>query len=239
MFRLPSSVWVVLGLSIVLDLTLVHFHLERGGETFVFHLNHEHNVPAFYQGFKYLLASTAAFGLAYSDWISPQRITFFRSFWLLFWGLFGFFALDEVGLFHEHTEAYLLEFWPGLQNLLVRFAAAINYTGASWLVVYGLSGVLLLPVVIRTLLFSWRQYRPRSLWLYAGFALMIGGAVGVEYLTTAKIISDEQIIYEEAFEMLGLSVASVFVFGEFLRRTRSVQVLSARLPVSSLPESSE
>ena len=215
----PYALFAVVVL-VCLDLALIGLHVYFDWQFDFFNLDREHNLPTSYQGLKYIVLATSSFVVAYTSWLKPVASKFYAKFWLLLWGLFSFLCLDEMGLLHENIERHATDLFPSLEGFLQARAFDAGWSGASWILFYGVIGLLLLPLAGYMGYFAVRHLRPHWTYLALGFALVVFGAAGLEFLSTSGTSDyNTSIVFEEGLEMLGISVASTCVFQELARRT--------------------
>ncbi len=168
----------------------------------LFDLDGEQTIGAWWSGSQLLLAG-ALVGLAarsLADRSPPSRLFF----WFLAMGLV-FLSLDEVTSIHE-----------GLTSLSYKYAGWIpSFKGnhGAWISIYAVIAIALLAMTHKDIKFLWLECRLPSALVFAGFFLLVIGAVGIEVVGGYYGLIRPpalQVGLEEFLEMVG---GSVILFG--------------------------
>jgi hypothetical protein len=182
--------------------------------TFLFGLNGEGNIPAWFSGAQLLLIGLAFLVLA--SWIfqSDERIAALRRLFFTVGLAFVYLSADEVGQVHEKMSA-VAQSWHPLYLFEIRLLAAIGFKrrklhgGSIWIPLFAIVGLILLIWLWPQIKKAWKLWRKEILLLALGFAILALGATVVETvgnLLHSSIEREVQVGIEEMLELVGASV---------------------------------
>lgn len=220
--RLPRR---VLTLTLCADALLLLFHvavvlMPIGPASrplkFLFGLNGEGNVPAWYSGTQLLLVGLTFFALSLWFFQSDERLAPLRRLLVVFGTVFTYLSADEVGQIHERLSA-LVQSWHWLRMVEYRTLIALGrkagriHGGGIWIPVFVVLGAVLLWWLWPQIKSALRHWRREFVLIGVGFGVLVLGAVVIEALgaaipKTATTARDIEVGIEEAFEMAGVSV---------------------------------
>jgi hypothetical protein len=223
----PKTVARWLGI-LVLFLTLAHllgYVLEQStGRTyglFLFDLDRERNIPAFF-GAILLLSSALLLGIVALGHRKNNRPHFY---WAGLSLIFLFLALDEAAAIHE--------------NLISPVRNALNTSGAlyyAWVIPYGLLFLLLVTVYAR---FVWQLPPKTRLFFIIGGGIFVTGAIGFELIggyyadiwgtdTTSYALLT---MFEEFLEMSGITIF-IYALLDYIGQTFPKIQVAVQLPAA-------
>lgn len=164
-----------------------------------FHLDREANLPTWFSSTQLLLVGIMAFLTA----LLARRVSSTLQIQLcLFAAVFVFLSMDEASTFHETISIGAIKFD-------LPFVPSFNSHGA-WIVPYCLLALAFMLYLRRSILWVWRRDQAIVLCAALGFALFVGGAVGVEltsyYIDRSSLYGLIQVAIEEGMEMAGASL---------------------------------
>lgn len=183
---------------------------------FLFDLNGEGNVPAWFSGMQLLLIGLVFFVLALWFFQTDERVRPLRTLFLVGGLGFTYLSADEVGQIHENL-SQLLQAWHWLNvveiKLLARFGHKMHklHGGSLWIPLFAVIGVGLIWWLWPQLRLAWKLWRREILLLALGFGVLTLGATVVESLgdlipKTALLFRGIEVGVEESLELVGASV---------------------------------
>lgn len=218
--RLNPYVLFTVIILFVFDGLMIGLHLYFNWQYSFFNLDQEHNLPTTYQGLKYILLAAGCAVVAYTTWIRPVGEKFYAKFWGLLATGFAFLSVDEMGLLHENVERHATDLFPSLRPFLEERIFGAGYAGASWLIFYVAGALVLSPLLLYMAVFAYRKVGSHATYLVLGAVLVVLAAAGLEFLSTSgQATYNATMLWEESFELIGVSLAGLFVFEEVARRT--------------------
>lgn len=183
---------------------------------FLFGLNGEGNVPAWYSGTQLFLVGLTFFALSLWFFQSDERLAPLRKLLAVFGMVFTYLSADEVGQIHERLSA-LVQSWHWLRMVEYRTLIALGrkagriHGGGIWIPVFAVLGIALIWWLWPQIKLAMRHWRREFVLIGVGFGILVLGAVAVEALgaaipKTATAARDIQVGIEESIEMVGVSV---------------------------------
>lgn len=183
---------------------------------FLFDLNGEGNVPAWYSGAQLLLIALACFALSLWFFQRDERIAPLRRLFVVCGLAFTYLSADEVGQIHENC-SQILQSWHWLNLVEIRTLAALGrkvhrlHGGSLWIPIFLVGGAALLWWLRPQLRLAWKLWRREVLLLAIGFGTIVFGAVCVEMLGDmipkgADAMRLVEVGFEEGFELVGASI---------------------------------
>jgi hypothetical protein len=183
---------------------------------FLFDLNGEGNIPAWFSGAQLLLVGLAFFALAAWFFQSDERVAPLRRLFFVAGLAFTWLSADEVGQIHENLSA-MLQSWHPLNVLEIKLLAAMGkkvhklHGGSIWIPIFALIGIGLVWWLWPQLKLAWKTWRAETLLLGVGFGLLVFGAVVVESLGDlipkgATVLRLTEVGIEEGIELVGASI---------------------------------
>jgi len=181
------------------------------GEKNLFNLDIESNLPTLYQGLKIILVSFLSFDLFL---LTKEKNKYF---WLFLSFAFLFLGLDEVGQIHENIPTFLNEifFKSSIPNPY-DYVSQFGYQSTTWLPYY-IPFLLTFFVIVGVFLIRFfKNYWKKAVIFVSGVFLLVL-SLFVEYVNTKPHIMFQQgyntyVFWEEAFEILGISLILYFVY---------------------------
>jgi hypothetical protein len=183
---------------------------------FLFGLNGEGNVPAWYSGTQLLLVGLVFFALALWFFQSDERLAPLRKLFVVAGAVFTYLSADEVGQIHERMSA-LVQSWHWLRMIEYRALIAMGrkagriHGGGIWIPVFVVAGLALLWWLWPQIKLALKHWRREFALLGVGAAILVFGAVVIEMLGAAipkdaMGLRDIEVGIEETFETVGVSV---------------------------------
>jgi hypothetical protein len=205
---------------------------------FLFDLNGEGNIAAWYSGTQLLLIGLAFFGLALWFFRADERIAPLRRLFVVSGMAFTYLSADEIGQIHENLSR-LLQAWHWLNVVEIKLLARLGHKvhrlhgGSLWIPLFAVVGAALIWWLWPQLRLAWSLWRREILLLAVGFGVLAFGAVVVESLgdlipKTALLLRGVEVGVEESLELVGASVMLYAV-------TRILAAAGARLLPSTPP----
>ena len=213
---------------VILDIFFGYLHYLNGWTYHMFNLDVEHNLPTLYQGAKYFVLAWICWFLTY--YYAQTRRVPKRTFWGLLALTLTWLGLDELGMLHEFLlDVYLVELFPAWEAWQRTQILTRGYSPESsrWIISYAVLALCTLPLSLHWLNLGRRLYA-RRLWPLGIALVLLVGVVGLEYYGTSGVFGryyNRIISFEEGFEMVAISIAGLFVFGEFWPTHRRVRAL--------------
>jgi hypothetical protein len=183
--------------------------------TFLFGLNGEGNLPAWYSGTQLLLIGLSF--LLLSTWLfrEDERVAPLKRLFRVAGAVFVYLSADEIGQIHENFSR-VLQSWHWLYLVEIRGLAAIGikrhklHGGSFWIPLFAVIGIALLVWLWPQIVRGWQLWRREILLLGVGFAIMVFGATVIEtignFLPAESASRLIEVGVEETFEMFGASV---------------------------------
>jgi hypothetical protein len=184
--------------------------------TFLFDLNLEANVPAWWSGAQLLLIGITFLLLSAWFFQSDERIAPLRRLFFMVGLAFTYLSADEVGQIHENTSK-LLQSWHFLNLVEIRLLAALGHKvhklhgGSLWIPLFAIIGIGLIWWLWPQFKLGWKLWHREILMLALGFGVLVFGAVVVESLgdlipASAHLLHYIEVGVEEGLELIGASV---------------------------------
>lgn len=208
---------------------------------FLFGLNGEGNVPAWYSGTQLLLVGLTFFLLAAWFFQSDERLAPLRRLFVVSGTVFTYLSADEVGQIHERISA-LIQSWHWLRMIEFRVLIALGrkagriHGGGIWIAFFALAGIALLWWLWPQIKLALRLWRRQFVLLGIGAAILVFGAVVIEMLGAAipkgaVALRDIEVGVEETFETVGVTLI-------LYAAVRVLSAAGARLLPGSTPDPS-
>jgi hypothetical protein len=184
--------------------------------TFLFGLNGEGNVPAWYSGTQLLLVGLVFFLLSSWFFQSDERIAPLRRLLTVSGIVFTYLSADEVGQIHERMSA-LVQSWHWLRMVEYKTLIALGrkagriHGGGAWIPIFIVAGIALLWWLWPQIKVALRHWRTEFVLIGVGLGMLVFGAVFIEMLGAAipkgaLLLRDIEVGIEETFEITGVSV---------------------------------
>ena len=184
--------------------------------TFLFDLNLEANIPAWWSGTELLLIGITFLLLSLWFFQSDERIAPLRRLFLMVGLAFTYLSADEVGQIHENLSK-LLQSWHFLNLVEIRLLAALGHKvhklhgGSLWIPLFAIIGIGLIWWLWPQFKLGWKLWHREILLLAVGFGVLVFGAVVVETLgdlipSGAVTLRMLEVGVEEGLELIGASV---------------------------------
>jgi hypothetical protein len=184
--------------------------------TFLFDVEGEGNIPAWWSGAQLLLIGLVCFTLAMWFFQSDERIAPLRRLFLVTGLAFAYLSADEIGSIHEHVSE-MLQAWHWLNQVETKLLAALGkrvhrfHGGSLWIPLFAVIGVVLIAWLWPQFKLAWKLWRREMFLLALGFGVLVFGAVVLEGVgdfipPAAKLVKHMSVGFEEGLEMLGASI---------------------------------
>ncbi len=194
---------------IILELILVAFYvvtnivlidLPLGSIRKIFDLNQDLSIPAWFSSVQLFIVSLLLY-IAYSS--NQRKLELPSSFLLLGILFFVFLSIDEGAAIHEKITI-------AARKLDLNWLMFDGNSGA-WIAVYSFLGLVGGLVTFRYFRLLWKHFRHETQIALAGAFLFVMGAVGFEvisylFLQSGSTLHKVEVIFEELFEMSGISI---------------------------------
>ena len=206
--------------------------------TFLFDLNGEGNVSAWWQGSQLLLVALGFFALALWFFQSDERVAPLRRLFFVGGLAFAYLSADEIGQVHENT-SQLLQSWHWLNQVETKALAALGkkmhrlHGGSLWIPIFAIIGIALIWWLWPQLRLAWKLWHRQILLLAAGFGLLVFAAAVLESigdLLPAGVAGVRMIEVgvEETLESIGSSIVLYSVVSVLAQAGAGVLPGSAR-----------
>ena len=208
--------------------------------TFLFDLNGEGNVAAWFSGTQLFVIGLAFLLLALWFFQSDERIAPLRRLFFVCGLAFVYLSADEIGQIHENMSK-VLQSWHWLNQVETKFLAMLGkkmhrlHGGSLWIPIFVVVGVALIWWLWPQFKLAWKLWRTEIFLLAAGFGILAFGAVVLEALgdlipVGALLMRRLEVGVEEGFELVGASIMLYAV-------VRVLAAAGAKLLPAAVPES--
>ncbi|MDR3686298.1 MAG: hypothetical protein P4L93_05000 [Coriobacteriia bacterium] len=184
--------------------------------TFLFDMNGEGNVAAWWQGSQLLLIGLAFFALTLWFFQSDERVGPLRRLFFVSGLAFTYFSADEIGQVHENTSK-LLQSWHALNLAEIRLLAALGHKmhklhgGSLWIPLFAIIGIALIWWLWPQFRLAWSLWHREILLLVIGFGVLVFAATVIESMgdlipKSMYALRLIEVGVEETLESLGSSI---------------------------------
>ncbi len=216
--------WFVFSAFIILDIFIVLLHIWGGFRYDLLNLDLERNIPTVYQTIKYIFIGFMSFGVILQ--MKLQKILDWTQ--AIFWSVLGssivFLGLDEIGELHENLEKLIKLIYPNIETIFNDRFFSRGFVSSPWILYVSLALILLSPFMLWFLWFSIKKFKYRNFYIIFPIILFVSVIV-LEYIATSWVhpwIYNTLVVIEEYFEMLGISILSIFVSIEFFTQEKNL-----------------
>lgn len=206
--------------TVIFDVLIILLHVLFGQKYALFNIDWESNLPAIYQGLKYILTGSLFLTLVFLFNYSRKKLSRKEKiYWIGLVIIVTLMGFDEVAQVHEWVPYYFAEIFPSINEWYVNIFRSIGFGSSLW-IIYLLPVVLLLPIWALIIAKSvWLKHGRKLFPLLIGFFLIFFGAFVLEFIGTTNTVYFSSwiqlvTILEELFEMLGASFILYYVIKE-------------------------
>lgn len=184
--------------------------------TFLFNLNGEGNLAAWWQGSQLLLIGLTFFVLSAWFFQSDERVGPLRRLFFVVGLAFTYLSADEIGQAHE-SMSKVLQSWHALYLVEIRLLARLGHKmhklhgGSIWIPLFLIVGIALVWWLWPQFKLAWRLWRKEILLLALGFGVLVFAATILESLGDfipkgSEALRMVEVGFEETLESLGATI---------------------------------